>query len=215
MITLVLADDHELFLEGLKDILTKEEDLKIVGLARNGKEALEMVLKHHPDVVVMDLTMPEMNGVEATRRIRSTMEDIKVLALSMHADKRFLAEILKAGATGYALKEGSSAEFIQAIRTVSDGDIYLTPKITSILVKDYLRLLDVAIPSPVSRLSDREKEVLAMLVKGESSRIIASDLHISKNTVDTHRRKIMEKMECGSIAELTRLAIREGLVDLT
>ncbi|SMG27000.1 response regulator [Dethiosulfovibrio salsuginis] len=215
MITLVLADDHELFLEGLKDILTKEEDLKIVGLARNGKEALEMVLKHHPDVVVMDLTMPEMNGVEATRRIRSTMEDVKVLALSMHADKRFLAEILKAGATGYALKEGSSAEFIQAIRTVSDGDIYLTPKITSILVKDYLRLLDVAIPSPVSRLSDREKEVLAMLVKGESSRIIASDLHISKNTVDTHRRKIMEKMECGSIAELTRLAIREGLVDLT
>ncbi len=215
MIRLVIADDHELFLEGLRDILSKEEDLEIVGLARNGKEALNMALKNHPDVVVMDLTMPEMNGVEATRRIRSTMEDVKVLALSMHADKRFLAEILKAGATGYALKEGSSAEFIHAIRTVSEGDIYLTPKIASILVKDYLRLLDVAIPSPVSRLSDREKEVLAMLVKGESSRIIASDLHISKNTVDTHRRKIMEKMECGSIAELTRLAIREGLVDLT
>ena len=215
MIRLVIADDHELFLEGLRDILSKEEDLEIVGLARNGKEALDMALKNHPDVVVMDLTMPEMNGVEATRRIRSTMEDVKVLALSMHADKRFLAEILKAGATGYALKEGSSAEFIHAIRTVSEGDIYLTPKIASILVKDYLRLLDVAIPSPVSRLSDREKEVLAMLVKGESSRIIASDLHISKNTVDTHRRKIMEKMECSSIAELTRLAIREGLVDLT
>ncbi len=215
MIRLVIADDHELFLEGLRDILSKEEDLEIVGLARNGREALDMALKHHPDVVIMDLTMPEMNGVEATRRIISTMEDVKILALSMHADKRFLAEILKAGATGYALKEGSSAEFLHAIRTVSEGDTYLTPKIASILVKDYLRLLDVAIPSPVSRLSDREKEVLAMLVKGESSRIIASDLHISKNTVDTHRRKIMEKMECGSIAELTRLAIREGLVDLT
>lgn len=215
MIQLILADDHDLFIEGLRDILSKEEDLEIVGLARNGKEALDMTLKHHPDVVVMDLTMPEMNGVEATRRIKAAMEDVNVLALSMHADKRFLAEILRAGATGYTLKEGSSSEFIQAIRTVSEGEIYLTPKMAFILVKDYLRLLDVAIPSPFSRLSDREVEVLSLLVKGDSSRVIGSDLHISKNTVDTHRRRIMDKLECGSIAELTRLAIREGLVDLT
>lgn len=215
MIRIILADDHELFLEGLRDILSREKNIEIVALARTGTEALEMTLIHHPDVVVMDLTMPDMNGIEATRRINSSMKDVKILALSMHADKRFLAEILRAGAIGYALKEGTSAEFIQAIKTVSEGETYLTPKIASILVRDYLRLLDTELPSQGSRLSDREREVLSMLVRGNSSKNIASALHISKNTVDTHRRKIMEKLGCSSIAELTRFAIREGLIDLT
>ncbi|PIE54040.1 MAG: DNA-binding response regulator [Dethiosulfovibrio peptidovorans] len=215
MISLVLADDHELFLEGLQDILNKEPDLEILALARNGREALEHVLRLRPKVLVMDITMPEMNGVETARRIRSSRKDLPILALSMHADKRFIAEIFRAGASGYALKEGSSTQLIQAIRTVASGDVYLSPKIASILVQEYIKLLDMDIPSPASLLSDREREVLTMLVRGDTSRAIAEGLHISKNTVDTHRRKIMEKVNCGSIAELTRFAIREGLADLT
>jgi DNA-binding NarL/FixJ family response regulator len=214
LIPLIIADDHELFLEGVRDILSREEDLDVLAMARTGQEALELTLQHHPDVVVMDVTMPKMNGIEASRRIKSSLEDVKILGLSMHADKRLIAEILKAGASGYALKEGSSEELIRAIHIVSSGETYLSPKIASILIKDYLKLLDTAVPSRASLLSDREREVLSLLAKGSSTKEVASSLHISKNTVDTHRRRIMEKLDCGNIAELTRFAIREGLIDL-
>ena len=214
MIDIILADDHELFVEGLKNILSQEENLRIVGLARTGQAALDLVLKHHPNIVIMDVTMPVMNGIEATKRIHASMPDIKILALSMHADKRFIAEIIKAGASGYALKEGSSAEFIEAIHIVVSGETYLSPKVSSIVIKDYLRLLDQVVPSQAGRLSNREREVLKYLVRGDSSKAIANILHISKNTVDTHRRKIMDKLDCSNIAELTRYAIREGLIDL-
>ena len=214
-IRVLLADDHDLFLEGLKELILKAPDIELAGQARDGLEALERTVLTEPDVVLMDMTMPRLNGIQATRQIVEKSPGIRVLVLSMHGDRELIVESLKAGARGYILKECTSDELYTAVRAVMAGQYYLTPSVLPALVEDYLRLLQAEAKSSASPLSDREQDVLRLLVKGLNAKQIAARLDISKNTVDTHRRRIMDKVGCNSMAELTRYAIREGYLDLS
>ena len=207
----VLADDHEMFLDGLRDLIARENDMEVVALVATGEAVVEYVRSRPADVVVLDVTMPGMGGIETTRILRRERPGIRVLALSMHADRHIIAGMLAAGARGYVLKESSSAEFLIALRIVLKGEIALCPRVASIVMADYLDLLGRAAPEPECGLSPRELEVLRLLVDGRSARDISSSLHISRNTVDTHRRNILEKTGCDNLADLTRFALREGL----
>ncbi|MCD8163224.1 MAG: response regulator transcription factor [Synergistaceae bacterium] len=214
MIKLFIADDHELFREGLKSLLIREKDIEIVGSASDGLEAVNAVRRLKPEVVLMDVTMPNMNGIQATAKICSELPDIAVIVISMHNDRRFIAEALKAGARGYVLKESSPELMLDAIRTVSRNEVFFSPKVCTVLVSDYLRLLGNEYVGRARPLSEREMEVLQLLVKGRNGKQVADALSISKNTVDTHRRRIMDKLGCDSMAELTKYAIREGFLTL-
>jgi DNA-binding NarL/FixJ family response regulator len=207
----ILADDHEMFLDGLRDLIARENDMEVVALVPTGEAVVEYVRSRPADVVVLDVTMPGMGGIETTRILRRERPGLRVLALSMHADRHIIAGMLAAGARGYVLKESSSAEFLIALRTVLKGEIALCPRVASIVTADYLDLLGRAAPEPECGLSPRELEVLRLLVDGRSARDISSSLHISRNTVDTHRRNILEKTGCDNLADLTRFALREGL----
>lgn len=208
----VLVDDHRLFLAGLADLLSREEDIEITAAVASGLEAVEAAANLNPHVMVMDVTMPDLNGIQATKRILEANPKIRILALSMHSNKRFISEMLKAGAAGYILKESSRDDFLNAIRSVASGETFLSPKITTIVVAEYVKLLETGGRETLPEISPREMEVLRLLVDGLNTKTIASKLHISKNTVDTHRRRILDKLDCQNVAELTRLAIREGLV---
>ncbi|MDY2648424.1 response regulator transcription factor [Pyramidobacter sp. SM-530-WT-4B] len=214
-IRVLLADDHEMFLEGLQELLGKADDIELAGLARDGAEVVAAAERLQPDVVLMDMTMPRLNGIQATQKIAAGSSGTKVLVLSMHGDKNLIVESLKAGARGYVLKECSSQELCLAIQTVANGQYYLTPTILSTLIGDYLRLTESEAQSSNCPLSDRELDVLKLLVNGCNAKQIAEQLSISKNTVDTHRRHILDKLGCNSMAELTRYAIREGYLDLS
>ncbi|MDY4033233.1 MAG: response regulator transcription factor [Pyramidobacter sp.] len=214
-IRVLLADDHEMFLEGLRELLGKADGIELAGLARDGAEAVAAAERLQPDVVLMDMTMPRLNGIQATQKIAAGSSGTKVLVLSMHGDKNLIVESLKAGARGYVLKECSSQELCLAIQTVANGQYYLTPAILSTLIGDYLRLTENEAQSSSCPLSDRELDVLKLLVNGCNAKQIAEQLSISKNTVDTHRRHILDKLGCNSMAELTRYAIREGYLDLS
>ena len=214
-IRVLLADDHEMFLEELRELLGKADGIELAGLARDGAEAVAAAERLQPDVVLMDMTMPRLNGIQATQKIAAGSPGTKVLVLSMHGDKNLIVESLKAGARGYVLKECSSQELCLAIQTVANGQYYLTPAILSTLIGDYLRLTESEAQSSNCPLSDRELDVLKLLVNGCNAKQIAEQLSISKNTVDTHRRHILDKLGCNSMAELTRYAIREGYLDLS
>lgn len=195
-------------------LLEKLAGMTIVGEAGNGVSAVRMARDLEPDLVLMDIAMPDLNGIEATRRIRAETPGVKVIALSMHADKRFVRGMFAAGAAGYVLKGSAFEEVASAIKTVVAGRIYISPKITDLVVGDYIKLLARPSPGGESPLSDREREVLQMLAEGKSSRKIAERLHVSVTTVDTHRKHIMDKLGVRSIAELTKYAVREGLTSL-
>jgi DNA-binding NarL/FixJ family response regulator len=213
-ITVLLVDDHKIVREGLNSLLTRENNIRVVGEADNGRMAIQMTRELKPDVVVMDISMPDMNGIEASRRIHDEMPECRVLALSMHADRRFVIELLKAGANGYMLKDCASDDLVTGIRTVAAGDTYLSPKVSNFLVSDYVKgLKDVSLTSS-SVLSTREREVLQLLAEGNNTKEIAFSLELSIKTVETHRTHIMKKMNLHSIAELTKLAVREGLTSL-
>lgn len=214
MVRILIADDHVLFREGMKSLLKSEDGIELIASASDGLEALELAGELRPDIVLMDVTMPRMNGIIATGKIVSKFPDIKVIVLSMHSDRRFIAETLKAGARGYLLKESSPQTVVEAIRSVAEGDIYLSAKACTVLTEDYLRLLNNEKQNSSNPLSEREMEVLLLLVKGRNGKQIADTLSISKNTVDTHRRRILDKLGCASMAELTKYAIREGFLTL-
>jgi two-component system response regulator NreC len=211
---ILLADDHKLMREGLRMLLEKLGRVTIVGEADNGISALRMARDLKPDWVLMDIAMPDLNGIEATRRIKAETPGVKVIALSMHADKRFVRGMFAAGAAGYVLKGSAFEEVASAIKTVTAGRIYISPKIADLVIGDYIKLLAKPSPGGESPLSGREREVLQMLAEGKSSRMIAERLHVSVTTVDTHRKHIMDKLGFRSIAELTKYAIREGLTSL-
>lgn len=213
-ISVLLADDHALFLEGLKELIRKAPDVELVGQAQDGRQAVEQAEELRPDIVLMDMTMPGLNGIQATREIVAKHPEARVLILSMHSDREFIAESLRAGARGYVLKECDSGELYHAIRSVAQGQWYLTPSVLPQLIEDYLRLLRAEEGTKACPLSERELDVLKLLVDGLNAKQIAAQLSISKNTVDTHRRRIMDKVGCNSMAELTRYAIREGHLDL-
>jgi DNA-binding NarL/FixJ family response regulator len=167
-----------------------------------------------PDIVVMDVSMPNLNGIEATRHIHREFPAVKVIALSMHSNRRFVGDMLKAGAAGYILKEGLFDELVQAIHAIENGDIYLSPRVTGVVVDDYVNRLSRTGDSLLATLTSREREVLQLVAEGKSTKQIASDLHVSIKTIEANRRQIMDKLDIHSIAELTKYAIREGLTTL-
>jgi DNA-binding NarL/FixJ family response regulator len=212
--TVILADDHKMLRNGLRFLFEQQEEFEVVGEAGDGRSAVRMVLDLEPDVLVMDIAMPDLNGIEATRQIKAAAPQVKVIALSMHADRRFVEGMLGAGASGYVLKSSASEELVSAIREVTSGRVYTSPKITHVVMESYVRKLTQPEPGEPSPITPREREVLQLLAEGKSTKEIASHLYLSVNTVDTHRRHIMEKLDLHSVAELTKYAIREGLTSL-
>jgi DNA-binding NarL/FixJ family response regulator len=213
-IKVLLADDHKIVREGLRSLLEKEPDINVIAMAHNGRMAVQLAGDLRPDVAVIDIAMPEMNGIEAIRRIFGEDPGIRILALSMHSARRFVVEALSAGAKGYILKDCASEDLVRAIRIVADNETYLSPKIAGLIVKDYVKRLPESAPSVDLILSTREREVLQLIAEGKSTKEIAFTLGISVKTAETHRQQIMKKLNLHSVAELTRYAIREGLTPL-
>lgn len=211
MITILLADDHALMRDGLRALLEREPDMTLVAEAGDGRLAVELAKETRPDVAVIDAAMPVLNGIEATRQIASTLPETKVLALSMHSDRRFVSGMLTAGAMGFVLKECAYQELIEGVRAVVNNQTYLSPRIVNIVTEGFVAGAKGAQPSPCGRLTQREREVLQLLVEGLTTKDISDGLGVSVKTVETHRRHIMEKLELRSVAELTKFAIREGM----
>ncbi|MFA6957717.1 MAG: response regulator transcription factor [Thermoanaerobaculia bacterium] len=214
IIRVLVADDHRLFRDGVRTLLEREADLEVVGVAADGQSVLTQVDTCRPNVVLMDVSMPGLNGLETTRRLRADHPDIAVLMLSMHADHRFVVEALRAGALGYVPKDCEISELRAAIRTVNGRQLYLSPSLAGRVVRDYLALMGDRPDSAFSVLSAREREVLQMLAEGRTAKDIAGTLGVSIKTVESHRKNIMDKLDIHSVAELTKYAIREGLTHL-
>jgi DNA-binding NarL/FixJ family response regulator len=210
----LLADDHGIIRQGLRSLLEKQTDIEVVGEAADGRKAVALVQELAPDIVIMDITMPNLNGVDATRQITAAFPGIKVIALSIHSNKRFVADMLKAGASGYILKECLFDELIQSIQMVAGGNIYLSPRITGVIVDDYVDRLSPPRQPQQPTLTEREHKVLKMIAEGKSIKQIALALHLSVKTVELNRRQIMQKLNVQSIADLIKYAIREGLISL-
>ncbi len=210
----LLADDHKILRHGLQTLLQNEPDIEVVGQADNGRDAIELAKELQPDVVIMDVAMPDVSGIEATRELLNAVPTSKVVALSMHSDQRFVAGMLAVGASGYLLKDAAFEELALSIRTVIANEIYLSPGITGVVVKDYLNRLGRAQRTSAPALSSRETEVLRLIAEGRTTAEIAEDLGISVKTVETHRRQVMEKLDLRNIADLTKYALRIGLVSL-
>jgi DNA-binding NarL/FixJ family response regulator len=208
-IRILLADDHAVVRQGFRMILSAQSDLEIVGEAGNGREAIDLAASLRPDVVVMDVTMPELNGIEATRRLTADNPHVRVVALSMHKDSVYVREILRAGARGYLLKDSVADDLVAAVRAVAGGEGYLSPAVSNAVLDDYRK----HVTNPIDLLSSREREVLQMLAEGKTNKEIAATLNLSVYTVDAHRGRIMEKLNVHSINELVRFAVRNGLVD--
>lgn len=213
-IKILIADDHKIVREGIRALIEKQPGMEVVGEAEHGRTAMELVQKLSPEVVIMDVAMPDLNGIEATRQIVAKVSNIKIIALSMHSDRRFVVEMLKAGATGYLLKDCAFEELTHAIRAVVVNRIYLSPKINDIVIKEFVRLFPETELSVFSVLTPRQRQVLQLLSEGKSTSQIASHLQVSVKTVETYRQQIMDKLDIHSVAELTKYAIREGLTSL-
>lgn len=213
-IRILLADDHAIFREGLQALLQQEPDFEVVGRAENGRAAVSLTEELSPDVVVMDLRMPDLNGMEATRQIVGQNSDVRVVALSAETDPRLVGETLRAGAVGFVVKEGAFEELASAVRTVMQKKVHLSPSITTDIVNGFVKSEGEAATSPFDRLSGREREVLQLLAEGRATKEIAIVLRVSTKTVETHRRNIMEKLQIDNVAELTKYAVREGLTSL-
>jgi two-component system response regulator NreC len=213
-IRILLADDHKIIREGLRALLEKEPDMEVVGEAQDGMTTIKLAKKLLPNIVIMDIGMPDMNGIDATRQIFSETQGIKVIALSMHSDRRFVLQMLKAGASGYLLKDSAFEELASAIKTVMAGQPYLSPKITDVVIKEYIVSLPKSEETVFTKITAREREVLQLIAEGKSTKQIAVFLNVSVKTIETHRQQIMEKLGIHSIAELTKYAIREGLTSL-
>jgi DNA-binding NarL/FixJ family response regulator len=211
---ILLADDHKIVRDGLKALLDKEADMAVVAEADTGRRALQLSRKVKPDIVVMDVSMPDLNGIDATRQIVEELPSVKVVALSMHAQKQFVEGMLKAGVSGYLLKDSAFDELIMALRTVIAGRHYLSPDITGVVVDGYLKSNHDGGGVAPAVLTAREREVLQLIAEGHSVKHIAANLHISVKTVETHRSHIMNKLDLHNIADLTKYAIREGLTTL-
>jgi DNA-binding NarL/FixJ family response regulator len=211
---IVLADDHQIIRDGIKVVIDQESDMKVVGEADSGREAIVQTAKLIPDVVVMDIGMNDLNGIEATRHIRKEHPGVKIIGLSMYADKRYVVAMLKAGASGYLLKSSAVKELVQAIRTVCDHKKYISPSISQVVIDELTREIPKEDLTAYDKLTGREREVLQLLAEGNATKEIANKLHISVSTVETHRRQLMDKLDLFSVAELTKYAIREGLTSV-
>jgi DNA-binding NarL/FixJ family response regulator len=213
-IRVILAEDHTIVRKGLRSLLEGEEDIEVIGEAGDGKEAITLVEQKKPDIVVMDIGMPELNGLEATRRIKKKFPETKVLILTMHTNEEYVFEILQAGASGYIVKKAAPTELVSALRAVKRGESFLSPSISKKVIDEYLqRAGEAKRRGAFELLTDREREVLQLIAEGNSTRGIAGRLFISTKTVETHRSNLMEKLDLHGTADLTRYAIRMGIVD--
>ncbi len=213
-IRILLADDHKIVRDGLRALIEKQPDMEVVGEAADGRTAVRLVKEMSPDIVIMDISMPDLNGIEAARQILTDAPRVKIITLSMHSDSRFVKEVFKVGASGYLLKECAFEELANAIHTVAVDQIYLSPRITHVVLNDYLSKMPMTETSVFSVLTAREREVLQLMAEGKTTKEIAYSLDLSVKTVEAHRQKIMEKSNIHSVAELTKYAIREGLTSL-
>ncbi len=213
-IKIILADDHKLFCEGLRSMLDSQPGLEVIATAPDGHAAVDLARETSPDVAIIDIGMPNLNGIEATRKIVAENASIKVIALSMHSDKRFIAEMFKAGASAYLLKDCDLEELINAISAVMEDNPYISPSVSKVVIKDYIKNLKNENTSVFTILTAREREVLQILAEGKNTHQIASTLFISEKTVESHRRQIMNKLGIHNVAGLIKYAIREGLTTL-
>jgi two-component system response regulator NreC len=200
--------------EGLKALLEKHSSMEVIAEAENGIETLEIARREKPDVIIMDIAMPDINGIEATRQLKSEMTDIKIVALSMHSDRRFVTEILKAGASAYVLKQSAFKDLEKAIKTVMVNRTFLSADILETVVNDYVSQLTKSEYEAYKQLSDRERQVLQLIAEGNSTKEIAYKLHVSVKTIESHRQNIMTKLRIHNLAGLTKFAVREGLTSL-
>jgi len=213
-IRVFLVEDHTILRDGLRSLVENTADMQVAGEAAEGRSAVRLIKEISPDVVIMDVTLPELNGIEATRQVVANAPGVKVIGLSVHADQRFVAGMLQSGAAGYLLKDCAFEELVGAIRIVMAGRTYLGTGVADVVVGDYTRRLKEPDSSAFTCISPREREVLQLLAEGRSAKQIAGKLHVSAKTIETHRGQIMRKLDIHSIAELTKYAIREGLTAL-
>ncbi len=213
-IRILLVDDHNLVRQGLRSLIEKRPDLQVVGEAENGRAAIQMVRELTPDLVVMDLRMPDLNGIDATRQVLAEKPSTKVIGLSAQSDEQGIREMLRSGASGYLLKDAAFEELVNAIYTVIDDKLYLSPSLRRSAVSSYGGAEEPALDSAFDVLSAREREVLQLFSEGMSTKEIAAHLQLSTKTIETHRRNIMAKTSASGIAELTRYAIRQGITPL-
>lgn len=210
-IRVLLADNHTLVRAGLRSLLQSLEGIEVVAEANNGREALQLVEAHHPDVVLMDVAMPEMNGLEATARVVKEFPDVRVIILSMHANEEYVLQALRTGAVGYVLKDSGVSELELALKAVSKGETYLSPAVSKHVVADYVRRVG-GDSNPLEQLTPRQREILKLVAEGRSMKEIAQLLLISIKTVETHRAQLMERLNIHDVAGLVRYAIRIGLI---
>ena len=208
---ILLVDDHQMFREGLKAVLKSETDFQVVGEAENGIQAVELCRELTPDVVIMDISMPEMSGVEAAGKIHAESPAVKIIILSMHTEKRYILGALKAGATGIVAKNSASAELLTAIETVVSGQTYLSPSVSNVLVQN---ILESGSDSGEKTLSPRERQILQLIAMGKGAKEIGYELGISNKTVEAHRMQLMNKLDIRNVADLVKYAIREGMIEL-
>jgi DNA-binding NarL/FixJ family response regulator len=213
-IKIILADDHQIVRQGLRTLLDAEPDMKIVGEADNGRRTMGLAHELAPDVIIMDISMPDLNGIDATRQILLKSPEVKIIALSMHSDSLFVMNMFKSGALGYLLKDCALEELVKAIRTVMRQKTYISPGLSDILIKDFANHWGGAPVSAYVVLTTREREVLQLMAEGKSTHQIAGSLSVSSKTVEAHRKQIMNKLGLHSIAELTKYAIRQGLTSV-
>jgi DNA-binding NarL/FixJ family response regulator len=213
-VKIAIADDHHLIKDGLRKVIDDLESFDMVGTAASGSELLSLVEETRPDVVIVDIRMPEMNGLDATRIIHERYPGTKILILSMYAERQYVVESFKAGASGYLLKESPSGDIVEAIQTVMDGGMYTSPRVTEIMQEAYVRNLKGEETAPAAALTNRERQILTLLTEGMSTKKIASTLFISVSTVEVHRKNIMDKLQIRNLVDLTKFAIREGMATL-
>ncbi len=211
---ILLADDHVMFRDGMRPLINREEGMEVVGEAESGLATVRLAKKLEPDIIIMDISMPQLNGVEATWKIREINPAIKVIILSMHSDRQFVIESLKAGAKAYLLKDSPFEELRHVIRAVAKDQVVLSPAITDIVIKDFIHLSKQETSSVFSILSTRERQVLQLITEGKATKEIAKVLCLSIKTIESHRKQIMDKLNIHNVAELTKYAIRQGLTQL-
>lgn len=212
-IRIVLADDHTILRNGLRLLLERHADFSVVGDASNGREAVEVVLQQSPDVVIMDIAMPFLNGIEAAKRISASHSKTSVIILSVHSDESYILRALRAGARGYLLKDSAEADLVQAVRAVAAGKAFFSPAVSKVLADDYVRqMAQQGVEDPYDLLTPRERELLQLITELKSTKEIAELLNVSPHTVDTHRGNLMQKLNVHSVAELILYAVRKGII---
>jgi DNA-binding NarL/FixJ family response regulator len=210
----LVAEDHTIVRKGICSLIDGKADIQVVGEAEDGREAIEKAEALTPDVVLMDITMPHLNGLEATRQIKKRCPQVKILALTMYTNEEYILQIIQAGASGYVIKQAAPAELISAIHAVYRGDTFLSPSVSKVIIDEYMKHRASSTSARYDELTDREREVLQLLAEGHSNRSIAEELNISIKTVGVHRTSIMKKLKCQSVSDLVKYALRKGIISL-